>query len=65
MPCAIIGCMLISLWTDRKPTKRTHEMICYYLTGLADEEELIAHLAKLKRRGVFKIKFERVRHHCV
>jgi hypothetical protein len=42
--------MLISLWTDRKPTKRTHEMICYYLTGLADEEELIAHLAKLKRR---------------
>ena len=48
--CAIIGCMLISLWTDRKPTKRTYEMICYYLTGLADEEELLAHLAKLKQR---------------
>ncbi len=47
--CAIIACMLISLWTDRKPTKRTYEMICYYFIGLADEEELLAHLAKLKK----------------
>ena len=46
--CAIIACMLISLWTGRKPTLRTYEMICYYFTGLADEEELIAHLEKLK-----------------
>ena len=45
---AIIACMLISLWTGRKPTLRTYEMICYYFTGLADEEELIAHIAKLK-----------------
>lgn len=27
--CAIIACQLISLWTGRKPTKRTDEMICY------------------------------------
>jgi hypothetical protein len=47
--CAIIACMLISLWTGSKPTKRTYEMICYFFTGLADEEELLAHLAKLKR----------------
>lgn len=47
--CAIIACMLISLWTGRKPTKRTYEMICYFFTGLADEEELLAHIAKLKR----------------
>jgi hypothetical protein len=47
--CAIIACMLISLWTDRKPTLRTYEMICYYFTGLADEEELLAHLAKLQK----------------
>ncbi len=47
--CAIIACMLISLWTGRKPTLRTYEMICYYLTGLADEEELLSHLKKLKR----------------
>lgn len=46
--CAIIACMLISLWTGRKPTLRTYEMICYYFTGLASEEELLAHLAKLK-----------------
>ncbi len=45
---AIIACMLISLWTGRKPTLRTYEMICYYFTGLADEEELIAHIEKLR-----------------
>jgi hypothetical protein len=45
--CAIIACMLISLWTGRKPTLRTYEMICYYLMGWADEEEFLAHLAKL------------------
>lgn len=45
--CAIIACMLISLWTGRKPTLRTYEMICHFFTGLADEEELLAHLAKL------------------
>ncbi len=46
--CAIIACMLISLWVGRKPTLRTYEMICYYLTGLADYDELQAHIAKLK-----------------
>ncbi len=46
--CAIIACMLISLWTGRKPTLRTHEMICWYLSGIADEEELLAHLNRLK-----------------
>jgi len=46
--CAIIACMLISLWTGRKPTLRTYEMVCYYFIGLADEEELLRHIAKLK-----------------
>jgi hypothetical protein len=46
---AIIACMLISLATGRKPTLRTYEMLCYYFTGLADEEELLAHLAKLQK----------------
>ena len=45
--CAIIACMLISLWTGRKPTLRTYEMICYYFMGWAEEDELLAHLAKL------------------
>jgi hypothetical protein len=46
--CAIIACLLISLWTGRKPTLRTHEMVCLYFQGWADEEELLAHIAKLK-----------------
>lgn len=45
---AIIACMLISLCTGRKPTLRTYEMICHYFTGLADDEELLAHIAKLQ-----------------
>jgi len=45
---AIIACMLIALWTGRKPTLRTYEMICFYFTGMADLEELLAHIAKLK-----------------
>lgn len=46
--CAIIACLLISLTTGCKPTLRTYEMVCLYLQGWADEEELLAHLAKLK-----------------
>jgi hypothetical protein len=46
--CAIIACLLIALWTGRKPTKRTYEMICFYFIGWADEEELLAHLQKLQ-----------------
>jgi len=46
--CAIIDCLLIALWTGKKPTKRTYEMICFYFIGWADEEELLAHLQKLK-----------------
>ena len=46
--CAIIACLLISLYTGRKPTLRTYEMVCHYFTGLADEEELLAHIQKLK-----------------
>ena len=45
--CAIIACMLITLWTGRRPTLRTYEMICYYFIGLAEEDELLTHLAKL------------------
>ncbi len=46
--CAIIACLLIHLWTGGKPTLRTYEMICFYLQGWADLEELRAHLATLK-----------------
>ena len=46
---AIIASLLISLWTGRKPTKRTFEMVCLYLSGWADEEELLSHIEKLKK----------------
>jgi hypothetical protein len=46
--CGIIACLLLALWTGGKPTLRTYEMVCLYLQGWADEEELLAHLAKLK-----------------
>jgi hypothetical protein len=45
----IIASLLISLWTGRKPTKRTFEMICLHLSGWADEEELQAHIEKLQK----------------
>ena len=47
--CALIASMLITLWTGRKPTKRTFEMLCYHFMGLADDEELFDHIEKLKQ----------------
>lgn len=44
---AIIACMMIMTLTGKKPTKRTFEMICYYLMGWATLEELEAHIKKL------------------
>jgi hypothetical protein len=44
---AIIASLLISLWVGRAPTKRTYEMFCFYLSGWASEEELIAHIDRL------------------
>jgi len=45
---AIIACMLIALWTNRKPTLRTYEMLCHYMSGLASEEELLSHIENLQ-----------------
>ena len=44
---ALIASLLIVLWTGRKPTKRTWEMIQFYLMGWARLDELQAHLEKL------------------
>jgi hypothetical protein len=44
---ALIASLLITLWTGRKPTKRTFEMIQFYLMGWASEEELQRHLDRL------------------
>jgi hypothetical protein len=46
--CALIASMLITIWTGRKPTKRTFEMLCYHFMGWADDKELLHHLEKLQ-----------------
>ncbi|MEK7234568.1 MAG: IS4 family transposase [Elusimicrobiota bacterium] len=45
---ALIASLLVSLWTGRKPTKRTFELLCFYFQGWASEEDLVAHLGSLK-----------------
>lgn len=47
---ALIACMLIMLYTGRSPTKRTFEMMCFYMVGWADADEVAGHIDKLKRR---------------
>jgi hypothetical protein len=47
--CALIASMLITIWTGRKPTKRTFEMLCHYFMGWADDEELFDHIEKIKQ----------------
>ena len=56
--CALIASMLITLWTGGstsgscKPNKRTFEMLCFYFSGWATEEELAQHIQKLKPKEV-------------
>jgi len=47
--CALIVSLLITLWTGRKPTKRTLEMIQLYFQGWAEWDEVLAHIAGLKK----------------
>lgn len=47
--CAIIACLLIMLWSGRKPTKATYQMVYFHLIGWATEADLLRHLEKLKR----------------
>jgi len=52
MYCAVIACLLINLWTARKPTKRTVETLAYYFMGVATEAEVVAHLNRPDNTGV-------------
>lgn len=47
MYAALIVSLLIAIRTGSKPTKRTFEMIQFYLLGWVSDEEFAAHLAKL------------------
>lgn len=44
---AIIAAIMILSITGKSPTKRTYEMICFYLLGWATLDELTAHIEKL------------------
>jgi hypothetical protein len=46
---AIIASLLLSLWTGKKPTKRTYEMFCFLFAGWATEQEILDHLDKLQQ----------------
>ena len=46
--CAILACVLMHQATGRQPTRRTFEMLCYYVLGLADLDEVWAHVLRLK-----------------
>jgi len=47
MYCALIASLLVTLWTGRKPGKRTYELICFYFSGWVSEDELVRHLENL------------------
>ncbi len=44
---ALIASLLIQLWVGRAPTKRTYELLCFYLSGWATTREVIAHIDRL------------------
>jgi hypothetical protein len=48
MYAALIVSLLIVLRAGRKPTKRTYEMIQFYLMGWVSDEEFDTHLSKLQ-----------------
>jgi hypothetical protein len=49
---AMIASLLIVLWTGRKPTKRTLEMLQFYFAGIAELDEVEAHIARLQKTAV-------------
>jgi hypothetical protein len=50
--CAVIACMLLQLWTGKKPDKAMHRLIGFYLCGWADEADVLAWVNKPDRTGV-------------
>ena len=48
---ALIASLLISLWVGRAPTKRTYEMLCFYLSGWASTREVLTHVERLQLKA--------------
>lgn len=47
---ALIACLLIARYTGLKPNKALHEMLGWYLSGWASEEELMRYVAQAQSR---------------
>ena len=52
MYCAIIACMLINLWTGKKPGKHMINMLAWYYMGVARADEVEAFINRPDNRGV-------------
>jgi hypothetical protein len=50
--CAVIACMLLALWSGRRADKSTWRMVGWFLCGIADEAEVLAHLSRPDNTGV-------------
>jgi hypothetical protein len=48
---AILACLLMALYTGRKPMLRTYEMPCWHFVGWADLDELESHVEKLQMQS--------------
>jgi IS4 transposase len=48
---AIIACMLIMLYTGGSVTKRTFEMMSFYISGWASAKELESHIEKMSSKA--------------
>lgn len=54
MYCALIACLLIQLASGRdvRPTQWTYKLLCLYMQGWADEEEVLKHLRERAGAGI-------------
>jgi len=48
---ALIASLLINLWVGRTLTKRTYELLCFYLSGWASTQEVITHVERLQLKA--------------
>jgi hypothetical protein len=50
--CGVIACMLINLWTGKKPGKHLINMLAWYFMGVATEKEVEAFINRPDNTGV-------------
>jgi hypothetical protein len=50
--CAVIACMLLQLWTGKRPDKAMHRMVNFYLCGWAGIDDVLAWADRPDNTGV-------------